>query len=190
MRAKLAVVGVLLALVGAGFYWYSQRGTKLSETDTILIGDFANATGDPVFDGTLREALTVSLAQSPLLNLISVEKVSEALRALGRPIDTPITRDLAPRLCQRLGATVYLAGSIAKDGSGYALKLDATQCTTGHAVSSANSDARNKGEGARGESRRLAAQGGARRRSRTGRPCTRRARTACRPPKCRRQPPH
>ena len=102
MRAKLAIAGVLLALVGAGFYWYSQRGTKLSETDTILIGDFANATGDPVFDGTLREALTVSLAQSPLLNLISVEKVSEALRALGRPIDTPITRDLAPRLCQRL----------------------------------------------------------------------------------------
>src|SRR5438445_200533 len=147
MRAKLAIAGVLLALVGAGFYWYSQRGAKLSETDTILIGDFANTAGDPIFDGTLREALAVSLAQSPLLNLISVEKVSEALRALGRPIDTPITRDLAPRLCQRLGATVYLAGSIAKDGSGYALKLDATQCTTGHAVASANSDARNKGEG-------------------------------------------
>jgi len=147
MRAKLAIAGVLLALVGAGFYWYSQRGAKLSETDTILIGDFANSAGDPVFDGTLREALAVSLAQSPSLNLISVEKVSEVLRALGRPVDTPITRDLAPQLCQRLGATVYLAGSIAKDGSGYSLKLDATQCATGDAVASVKSDAANKAEG-------------------------------------------
>jgi len=147
MRAKLAIAGVLLALAGAGFYWYSHRGTKLSETDTILIGDFANSAGDPVFDGTLREALAVSLAQSPSLNLISVEKVSEALRSMGRPVETPITRDLAPRLCQRLGATVYLAGSIAKEGSGYALKLDATQCSTGDAVASVNSDAANKGEG-------------------------------------------
>src|SRR5258708_23327955 len=131
MRGKLTIAGLLLALVvAAGVYWYSQPGTKLSETDTILIGDFANAAGDPVFDGTLREALAVSLAQSPSLNLISVEKVSEALRSMGRPVETPITRDLAPRLCQRLGATVYLAGSIAKEGSGYALKLDATQCST------------------------------------------------------------
>jgi eukaryotic-like serine/threonine-protein kinase len=147
MRAKLAIAGVLLALLGAGFCWYSQPGTKLSETDTILIGDFANSAGDPVFDGTLREALAVSLAQSPSLNLISVEKVSEALRALGRPVDTPIRRSLAPQLCQRLGATVYLAGSIAKDGSGYSLKLDATQCATGDAVASVKSDAANKGQG-------------------------------------------
>ncbi len=147
MRVKLVIAGVLLALLGAGFYWYSLRGTKLSENDTILIGDFANSAGDPVFDGTLREALAVGLAQSPSLNLISVEKVGEALRALGRPVDTRITRDLAPQLCQRLGATVYLAGSIAKDGSGYSLKLDATQCATGDAVASVKSDAANKGQG-------------------------------------------
>ena len=147
MRVKLAIAGVLLALVGAGFYWYSQqRGTKLSETDTILIGDFANTAGDAVFDGTLREALAVSLAQSPSLNLVSVEKVGEVLRALGRPIDMPVTRDLAPNLCPRLGATVYLAGSIAKDGSGYALKLDATQCATGDAVVSVKSEAASKRE--------------------------------------------
>src|SRR5436309_15472779 len=122
MRAKLAIAGVLLALVGAGFYWYSQqRGTKLSETDTILIGDFANSAGDPVFDGTLREALAVGLAQSPSLNLFSVEKGSEVLRALGRPVDAPITRDLAPQFCQRLVATCYLPGSIADYGSGSGL---------------------------------------------------------------------
>ncbi len=146
MRAKLAIAGLLLALVAAGFYWYSQRGMKLSETDTILIGDFANATGDPVFDGTLREALAVSLAQSPSLNLVSAEKVGEALRSLGRPLDAPITPDLAPKLCQRLGATVYLTGSIAKDGSGYSLRLDVARCSTDDAVSSAKSDAASKRE--------------------------------------------
>src|SRR3977135_2046434 len=100
MRAKLAIAGLLLVLVVAGFYWQSQRGTKLSETDTILIGDFASAAGDPVFEGTLREALAVSLAQSPSLNLVSVEKVGEALRSLGRPVDAAITPELAPKLCQ------------------------------------------------------------------------------------------
>jgi eukaryotic-like serine/threonine-protein kinase len=146
MRAKLAIAGLLLAFVAGGFYWYSERGFKLTETDSILIGDIANATGDPVFDGTLREALAVSLAQSPSLNLVSVEKVGEALRSLGRPIDAPITRDLAPKLCQRLGATVYLTGSIAKDGSGYSLRLDAARCSAGDAAVSSKSEAASKGE--------------------------------------------
>ncbi|OLB35314.1 MAG: hypothetical protein AUH11_15150 [Acidobacteria bacterium 13_2_20CM_57_17] len=145
MRAKLVIAGVLLALLGAGFYWYSLRGTKLSETDTILIGDFANSAGDPVFDGTLREALAVGLAQSPSLNLISVEKVGEALRALGRPVDTRITRDLAPKLCQRLGATVFVTGNIFKDGGGYALRLDAANCSGNEAVADSSSGASGKG---------------------------------------------
>jgi hypothetical protein len=59
MRAKLTIAGLLLAAVAVGFYWYSQRRMKLSETDGILIGEFSNAAGDPVFDGTLREALGV-----------------------------------------------------------------------------------------------------------------------------------
>src|SRR5260370_39715018 len=97
MRAKLAFSALLLVLVAAGFYWYSGRGTKLSVTDSILIGDFTNATGDPVFDGALREALAVDLAQSPSLNLGSVEKVGEALRSLGRTVGTDVTSDTAPR---------------------------------------------------------------------------------------------
>src|SRR5204863_7188021 len=115
MRAKLVIAGVFLALVGAGFYWDSQRGTKLSEADTIVIGDFADSAGDPVFDGTPREALAVGLAQSPSLNLISLEKVGEALRALGRPVDTRITRALAPKLCQRSAATGLGPGHIRKE---------------------------------------------------------------------------
>jgi tetratricopeptide (TPR) repeat protein len=144
MRAKLAFAALLLVLVAAGFYWYSGRGTKLSESDTVLIGDFTNTAGDPVFNGTLREALAVSLAQSPTLNLVSVEKVGEALRSLGQPVGTRVTKQLAPKLCPLLGATVYLNGSIAKDGSGYSLVLDASRCSSGDDVASANSDAADK----------------------------------------------
>src|SRR6266436_8350835 len=140
MSAKLAFAAVLLVLVAAGFYWYSGRGTKLSVTDSILIGDFTNATGDPVFEGTLREALAVGLSQSPSLNLVTVEKVGEALRSLGRPVGTHITRELAPKLCPLLGATVYLTGSVAKDGSGYSFRLDASLCSSDDAVAGAKSD--------------------------------------------------
>ncbi|HKV64358.1 MAG TPA: tetratricopeptide repeat protein [Candidatus Acidoferrum sp.] len=146
MKLKLAITVLLLAFVAGGSYWYSQRGTKLSETDTVLIGDFANATGDPVFDGTLREALAVSLAQSPSLNLVSVEKVGEALKSLGQPAGARVTRDIAPKLCPLLGATVYLNGGIAKDGSGYSVRLDASRCTTGDDVASVKGDAADKRE--------------------------------------------
>lgn len=144
MRAKVAIVGLLLAFVAGGVYWYSNRDTKLSESDTLLIGDFTNTAGDPVFDGTLREALAVSLSQSPSLNLVSVEKVGEALRSLGQPIGTRVTRELAPKLCPLLGATVYLNGSIGRDGGGYSLRLDASRCGSGDEVDSAKSDAADK----------------------------------------------
>jgi tetratricopeptide (TPR) repeat protein len=144
MRAKLAIAGLLLVLGTAGLFWYSQRGTKLSETDTVLIGDFTNAAGESVFDGTLREALAVSLAQSPSLNLISVEKVGEALKSLGRPVGTRITKEIAPKLCPLLGATVYLNGGIEKDGSGYSFRLDASRCSTDDGVASAKSDTADK----------------------------------------------
>src|SRR2546429_3126218 len=146
MRATLTIAGLLLAAVAVGFYWYSQRGMKLSETDSILIGEFSNAAGDPVFDGTLREALGVSLAQSPSLNLVSVEKVREALRSMGRPADSLLLQELAPSLCQRLGATVYLNGSIVKADSGYSLRLDAGRCSTDDSGISTKSDAANRGE--------------------------------------------
>jgi len=146
MKAKLAIAGLLLFLATAGFFWYSQQGTKLSDTDTILIANFSNATGEPVLDSSLQEALAISLSQSPSLNLVSVEKVTEALRSLGRPLETVVTRDLAPQLCQRLGATVYLTGSISKDGSGYALRLDATRCSSDDAVARSQSDAAGKGD--------------------------------------------
>src|SRR5712691_10279794 len=122
MRAKLAIAGLLLVFVAAGLFWYTQRRTRLSGTDITLLANVSNATADPVFDGSLQEALAISLAQSPSLNLVSAEKVAEGLRSLGRPLGTAVTRELASQLCQRLGATLFLTGSISKDGSGYTLR--------------------------------------------------------------------
>src|SRR5258708_10321226 len=146
MRAKLAIAGLLLVLVAGGFYGYSQRSTKLTDTDTILIANVSSATGDPVFDGSLQEALAISLAQSPTLNLVSAEKVAEGLRSLGRPLETAVTHELAPQLCQRLGATVFLTGTISKDGDGYTLRLDAARCSLDEAIAHSSSDATGKGE--------------------------------------------
>src|SRR6266852_2145266 len=114
MRTKLILAGLLLILLVAGASWYSAgSGIKLTDKDTLLIGDFANSTGDSVFDGSLRESVSIGLAQSPLLNLISPEKVAEALRSQSLPTSTPITREFAPKLCSNLSATVFLTGSIA-----------------------------------------------------------------------------
>jgi len=137
MRTKLGLTGLLLVLVSVGVYWRSQSSTKLSETDTIFLADFTNTTRDSAFDGSLREALAVSLAQSPLLNLISEEKVSEALSSVGRTADGRVTQELAPKVCQHLGATVYIIGSIAKDDNNYRLKLKAFHCGTDQEIASA-----------------------------------------------------
>ena len=145
MRAKIIIAGLLLVLGGAAAYWYSHGSAKLSEMDAILIGGFSNATGDSVFDGALREALAISLTQSPMLNVVSAEKVGEAFGSLGRPADTPITRDLASKLCQQVGATVYLTETIARDDNGYALRLNAFRCVTDDALASANGDAASRG---------------------------------------------
>jgi len=146
MRAKLAVAGLLLALAAGGTWWFLPRGTKLSDTDTLLLAEFANTTGDPIFNSSLREALAVSLAQSPLLNLVSEEKVSEALSSQGRSSDAPVTQEVVRTICQRVGATVFVTGSIAKDGTEYPLRLQAFRCETGDVIASARSEAAGKGQ--------------------------------------------
>jgi tetratricopeptide (TPR) repeat protein len=141
MRTKLIIAGLLLVLLGAGVYWYSRGGTKLTDSDSLLLADFVNSTGDPVFEGALGEALAISLGQSPVLNLISPEKVAEALRSQGLAVHASVTRDLAAKLCQNLGATVYLTGSVAKDGRSYVLRLEAFRCATASEIASVKSEA-------------------------------------------------
>ncbi len=124
-----AVALVILAVI-AGYELF-HRTTKLTEKDTVVLADFANSTGDPVFDDTLKTALSVSLNQSPFLNVISESKVTETLKLMTRPPDTKLTPDVTRELCQRAGSRAYIAGSIASLGSQYVLGLKVVTCQSG-----------------------------------------------------------
>ena len=118
------------ALVVSGYFQIHRR-PKLTEKDTIVLADFANSTGDPVFDDTLKTALSVALRQSPFLNVLSDDKIGSSLQLMTRPADTKLTPDVARELCQRAGSKAYLAGSIASLGSQYVLGLKAVSCQSG-----------------------------------------------------------
>ena len=126
-----AGVVALLGLVAAGTYFYWHNAQTLTEKDTIVLADFANSTGDAVFDGTLRQGLAVQLAQSPFLNIVSDRKLAETLRFMGQAPDARLTPAIARDLCQRVGSKAYLSGSIGSLGTQYVLGLSAVNCRTG-----------------------------------------------------------
>jgi hypothetical protein len=105
---------VFVAVVATAAYLYSRPATaaKLSDTDTIVLADFANSTEDPVFDDTLRQALSVQLQQSPFLSLVPDTRIRQTLRLMGQSADAPLTPDVAQELCERSGGTAVLDGSI------------------------------------------------------------------------------
>jgi tetratricopeptide (TPR) repeat protein/predicted Ser/Thr protein kinase len=143
-RIAVAAGAVVAALLVGAVYWRSHRAAKLTEKDTIVLADFTNATGDPVFDDSLKRALAVSLQQSPFLSLLSDQQVQHTLRLMGRPPDTPLSRDAASEVCQRNGAKVTLAGTISAVGSQYLITLDAVNCETGAALARSGANAASK----------------------------------------------
>jgi eukaryotic-like serine/threonine-protein kinase len=130
-RKAIISVALITVALGVGGYLYLHRPPKLTDRDTIVLGDFSNSTGDPVFDDTLKTALTVSLRQSPFLNVLSDNKVAQTLKLMTRPSDTKLTSDVARELCQRAGSKAYIAGTIASLGSQYVLGLKAVNCQNG-----------------------------------------------------------
>jgi serine/threonine protein kinase/tetratricopeptide (TPR) repeat protein len=124
---------VFLATVIASvtFLLHSRKAHALSETDTVVLADFANSTGNPVFDDTLKQALAVALRQSPFLNVLSDEKVAATLKLMTRSPNTPLTPNIAREVCQRAGSKAYIAGSIANIGNEYVLGLKAVNCQSG-----------------------------------------------------------
>ena len=126
--AALVIVG---ALIAGGLFLRSHRAKPLTDRDTLVLADFANSTGDPVFDDTLKQALTVALNQSPFLNVLPDNKVADTLKLMARPVNSPLTADVARDLCQRAGSKAYIAGSIASLGSEYVLGLKAVNCQSG-----------------------------------------------------------
>jgi eukaryotic-like serine/threonine-protein kinase len=132
LRWKLIIPAAVavLALLFVG-YFYLHRTPKLTDKDTIVLADFTNTTGDPVFDGTLRQGMAVQLEQSPFLSLVSEERIQQALRLMGQPADTRLTPEVAREICERTASTAVLDGSIANLGSQYVLGLRAKDCRTG-----------------------------------------------------------
>ncbi len=138
-RTKLASYGGAAVLLGTaaitgGLYYRSHLPKPLTDKDTIVLADFANSTGDAVFDDTLKTALSVSLNQSPFLNVLSENKVADTLKQMTRPPNTRLTPDVARELCQRAASKAYIAGSIASLGSQYVLELKAVNCQSGDTV--------------------------------------------------------
>ncbi len=126
-----AVTFLVAALVGGGFYLHSHSTAALTEKDTIVLADFANTTGDAVYDDTLKQALAVDLEQSPFLNVLAENKVSETLKLMGRASADRITQEVAREICLRTGSKAVLAGSIASLGTHYAIGLKAVNCQSG-----------------------------------------------------------
>ena len=128
----LLTLALLILLIGGGLYYRSrQQRDRLTEKDTIVLADFANSTGDAVFDDTLKTALTVSLRQSPFLNVLPDSQVRMTLQQMIRPTGTKLTPEIARELCQRAGSKAYLAGAIGSLGSEYVLGLKAVNCQSG-----------------------------------------------------------
>jgi eukaryotic-like serine/threonine-protein kinase len=142
---KFAVpAAVALILVAAGAFFYFRRAQALTERDSILLADFVNTTGEPVFDGTLKQALAVNLEQTPFLNIFPEARVRQTLRLMGRPPEERVVGTVARELCQREGIKALLEGSIAPLGSHYVISLDALNCSSGESIAREQVEAESK----------------------------------------------
>lgn len=141
---------IVVALIAGAFYFRSRsktsatNATPLTEKDMVVLTDFSNSTGDPVFDGTLKQALAVDLEQSPFLNILSDRKVGETLKLMGRPANEHVTADVARELCIRTGSKAILAGSVSSLGSQYVVGLEAVACSTGDTLAKEQAEASSK----------------------------------------------
>ncbi|MGA9484755.1 MAG: protein kinase, partial [Candidatus Acidiferrales bacterium] len=134
-RAKWPVViaaALVIVVAGvAGWLYFTRHAQALTDKDTIVLGEFANTTGDPVFDGTLRQGLSAQLDQSPFLSLISDERIAHMLMLMAKPKDAQLTPDVARDVCQRTASAATIQGSISSLGSQYVLSLKAVNCRNG-----------------------------------------------------------
>jgi serine/threonine protein kinase/tetratricopeptide (TPR) repeat protein len=139
--SALLLVGVVTA---AWLYWRSYHAMQLTDKDTIVLADFDNKTGDPVFDDTLKQGLSVQLEQSPFLALISDNRVNETLKLMGRAAGERLTPEMTREVCLRTGSKAMLTGTIAALGSQYVIGLRAVNCNAGDVLAAAQEQAADK----------------------------------------------
>jgi tetratricopeptide (TPR) repeat protein len=133
----IAIAGatlVIIVLAVASWLYFTRKAHALTEKDTIVLADFTNTTGDPVFDGTLRQGLAIQLEQSPFLSIIPEDRIAQTLHLMSQPPDAKLTPQLARDLCQRTGSKAYLSGSINSLGTQFVLGLKAVNCQTGDSL--------------------------------------------------------
>ena len=134
----LLAAGALLAIaaIGGGYLYSlsSRRPAPLTDKETVVLADFANTTGDPVFDGTLRQGLAIQLQQSTFLSLTSDTRIEQLLRLMGQPAGAKLTPAIARDICERMGGGAILEGSIASLGAQYVLGVRATGCRSGEVL--------------------------------------------------------
>jgi eukaryotic-like serine/threonine-protein kinase len=138
--ASILVVGLAVG----GWLFFSRKAHALTDKDTIVLADFTNSTGDPVFDGTLRQGMAVQLEQSPFLSTISDERIQQTLALMGRPADAKLTPGIARELCQRTGSAAVIDGSITQIGTPYLLTVKAVNCSNGESLASTEAQASDK----------------------------------------------
>jgi tetratricopeptide (TPR) repeat protein/predicted Ser/Thr protein kinase len=138
------VTGAAVLVVGlavGGRLLFPHKVHALTDKDTIVLADFTNTTGDPVFDGTLRQGLSVQLEQSPFLSIITDQQIQQTLGLMGQPADAKLIPATAREVCQRTASAAVLDGSIAKIGMQYLLTLRAVNCESGRTLASTEAQA-------------------------------------------------
>jgi tetratricopeptide (TPR) repeat protein len=144
LKWTLSITALLLLVVSAAILITFRHRKVLTGRDTVVLADFLNLTGDPVFDSTLRQGLGVQLSQSPFLSLVPEDRLSQLLTLMGKPPGTRLTPEIARDLCERNGSAALLEGSIAKLGNRYVLGLSAKDCRNGEVIAQQQSQAASK----------------------------------------------
>jgi len=143
----VAVIGATVVVIGlalGGWLFFSRKAHALTDKDTIVLADFTNLTGDSVFDGALRQGLSVQLEQSPFLSIISDDQIQQTLQMMGQKPDAKLTPEIARELCQRTASAAVLDGSIAQIGTPYLLTVKAVNCANGATLASTEAQASDK----------------------------------------------
>ena len=143
-RTRWTTLAVLVLAAATATFLHLRRAQGLTERDFVLVTDFVNTAGDPVFDGTLKQALAIQLGQSPFLNVFPEDRVHQTLGLMGQPADARVTSALGREICQREGIKAMLTGSIAALGSHYVITLDAVNARTGDPIGSEQVEAEGK----------------------------------------------
>ncbi|HEX4427211.1 MAG TPA: protein kinase [Terriglobales bacterium] len=140
----VGIIAAVIVLAVAGFFFLRPKTKALTEKDSIVLTDFTNTTGDAVFDGTLKTALQVSLAQSPFLSLVPDQDVAHMLKLMGKPPDTRVTPEIGREICQRNNTKALVHGSIASLGTQYVVTLEAMNAATGELIGEEQAQAGSK----------------------------------------------